>query len=264
MRDLLRIMQRLRDPEHGCPWDLAQDFSTIVPSTLEECYELAAAIEAGDYAHVADELGDVLFQVVFYAQLGRSDPCSDFEHIVDGLATKLLRRHPHVFADGEIEGVVEGLDSDSGEAAVGGDQGRRAGRRGRSTARWMTCRWHCRRCRERRSCRSAPRGVGFDWSDSRGVLDKLDEELGELRDAIAARDAAACEDELGDLLFTVVNLARHLKVDAETALRGASGKFERRFRRMEMLAAQRGQSLDALAPDQLEAHWQQAKNDEAP
>jgi ATP diphosphatase len=264
MRDLLRIMQRLRDPEHGCPWDLAQDFSTIVPSTLEECYELAAAIEAGDYAHLADELGDLLFQVVFYAQLGSERSLFDFGHIVDGLATKLLRRHPHVFADGDIEGVVEGnLDSDTVKRqweAIKADE--RAARAQHGALDDVPLALPALPRAQKLQKRAA--GVGFDWSDSRGVLDKLDEELGELRDAIAARDAAACEDELGDLLFTVVNLARHLKVDAETALRGASGKFERRFRRMEMLAAQRGQSLDALAPDQLEAHWQQAKNDEAP
>lgn len=259
MDDLLRIMQRLRDPENGCPWDLQQDFRSIVPSTLEEVYELIATIEAQDYPHLADELGDLLFQVVFYAQLGHERSLFSFESVVNGLAEKLLRRHPHVFADGRIEGVV---DAQSDSAAV--------------KERWEAIKAEERAGRAQHGAlddvplalAALPRAqklqkraarVGFDWPDQTGALEKLDEELQEFRDALASGDETAIEDELGDVFFTLVNVSRHLKVDAEQALRRASGKFEERFRTMENAAAARGVSLEGLADDALEQLWAEAK-----
>ena len=257
--DLLRIMERLRDPETGCPWDLKQDFRSIVPSTIEECYELAAAIEHADYDHVAEELGDVLFQVVFYGQLGREAGLFDFPQVVHTLADKLVRRHPHVFADGTVEGVVRG---DLDEQQV--------------KAQWETIK------AEERVARDQPRAladvpvalpalpraqklqkraarVGFDWDGPAGVFARLEEELAELREAVAAGKGAAVAGELGDLLFTCVNLARHLKVDGETALRGANARFEARFTAMEDAVQADGARLEDLEPAALEARWAAAK-----
>jgi ATP diphosphatase len=259
LEDLLRIMQRLRDPETGCPWDLKQDFASIVPSTLEECYELAAAIEHGDFDHVAEELGDVLFQVVFYAQLGSERGLFDFPAIVHTLADKLVRRHPHVFAGGEIEGVLRGELDEQGVKA-----------------QWEAIKREERRARDQHhaladvpvALPALPRAqklqkraaqVGFDWEHPDDVLAKLEEEIAELRAAMAGDDAAAVEGEMGDVLFTCVNLARQLRLDAETSLRGASAKFERRFTAMEDAARAEGLSLDALDAAALEERWRAEK-----
>ncbi|MFO7550124.1 MAG: nucleoside triphosphate pyrophosphohydrolase [Haliea sp.] len=260
VNDLLRVMQRLRDPEGGCPWDLKQDFRSIVPSTLEECYELAEAIEHGDYPHVAEELGDVLFQVVFYARLGEEQGLFSFPDIVHTLVDKLLRRHPHVFAHGQIEGVV----ADSVDVA----QVKRS---------WEAIK------RDERAARAQggvlddvpvalpalPRAqklqkraalVGFDWPDAAAVLDKVDEERRELQEAMEAGSEAAIADEMGDLLFTCVNLSRQLGLDAEAVLRQASAKFEQRFRAMEKSAAAAGAAdLRALTATELEQLWRAAK-----
>lgn len=257
--DLLRIMERLRDPVHGCPWDLAQDFQSIVPSTLEECYELAAAIEAGDYEHVADELGDVLFQVVFYAQLGREQGRFDFSSVVQSLCAKLVRRHPHVFADGAIEGIVE-QRSDTGQVKERWEAIKASERAGRSQ--------HGALDDVPVSLPALPRAqklqkraarVGFDWPEASPVLAKLDEEVRELCEALETADPVAVEEELGDVLFTLVNLARHLKLDAESALRRSSSKFETRFRAMEQLARSSGAGLEELDDDALDALWERAK-----
>jgi ATP diphosphatase len=259
IEDLLRIMERLRDPGHGCPWDLAQDFESIVPSTLEECYELAAAIEAGDFAHVADELGDVLFQVVFYARLGEERDLFSFASVVDGLAAKLLRRHPHVFRDGAIEGIVD----DRSDAAAVKRQweaikaAERAGRAQHGVLDDVPVNLPALPRAQKLQKRAAR--IGFDWADRDAVLAKLDEESEELREALATGDAGTIEDELGDLLFTVVNLARHEKLDAEAALRRASAKFERRFHAMEQFASEAGDDLGALDAAGLEALWERAK-----
>jgi ATP diphosphatase len=258
--DLLRVMQRLRDPETGCPWDVCQNFHTIVPSTLEECYELAHAIESEDYDEVADELGDVLFQVVFYAQMGREQNLFDFDSVVTTLVKKLLRRHPHVFADGEIEGLVHE----------------------RSSVQEVKATWESIKQAERRSKQqegvladmplalpALPRAqklqkraarVNFDWPGVSEVLVKLEEELGELRTAIDSNSQVNIAEEMGDLLFTCVNLARHLDLDAEESLRRASRKFERRFHRMEESAADDGKYLSDLNEEQLDQLWQDAKS----
>ncbi len=258
--DLIRVMERLRDPETGCPWDIKQDFKSIVPSTLEECYELAHAIEQEDFHHVGEELGDVLFQVIFYAQLGREQGLFSFAEIVNTLVEKLVRRHPHVFAGGEIEAVVEG--STSVEEV---------------NANWEAIKSAERGAREQHgvlddvpvALPALPRaqklqkraaGVGFDWRDATPVLAKLDEELQELREALVAGNPAAIREEMGDLLFTCVNLSRHLKIDSETALRESSSKFESRFRQMEQLAAAADTPLEALDDAALDSLWEQAKD----
>lgn len=257
--DLLRVMQRLRDPDTGCPWDIRQDFRSIVPSTLEECYELAQAIEHEDFPHVAEELGDVLFQVIFYAQMGSEQDLFSFDCIVDTLVEKLVRRHPHVFANGDIEGVVR----------------ERASVEEVKTS-WETIKQHERNAKAQNgvladvpiALPALPRAqklqkraarVNFDWPDSGGVLDKLQEEVDELRRAMAEDSRREIEEEMGDLLFSCVNLARHLGLDAESSLRRASAKFESRFHIMEELAAIDGRALDTLGEGELDALWERAK-----
>ena len=261
LTDLLRVMARLRDPEHGCPWDTRQDFNSIVPSTLEECYELAQAIEHEDFPHVAEELGDVLFQVIFYAQLGAERELFSFETIVDTLVSKLVRRHPHVFAGGEIEGVV--TDSSSVESvkasweAIKRDE-RRAKSQGGVLADVPVALPALPRAQKLQK-RAAQ--VNFDWSDTSAVLTKLEEEIAELREAMAAAEQDEIAEEMGDILFSCVNLSRHLGLDAEATLRRASGKFERRFLAMETIAAAADTDMQALSAAELDALWEAAKVD---
>ena len=261
LTDLLRVMARLRDPEHGCPWDIRQDFNSIVPSTLEECYELAQAIEQEDFPHVAEELGDVLFQVIFYAQLGVERELFSFETIVDTLVSKLVRRHPHVFAGGEIEGVV--TDSSSVESvkasweAIKRDE-RRAKSQGGVLADVPVALPALPRAQKLQK-RAAQ--VNFDWSDTSAVLIKLEEEIAELREAMAAAEKDAIVEEMGDILFSCVNLSRHLGLDAEATLRRASGKFERRFLAMETIAAAADTDMQSLSAAELDALWEAAKVD---
>jgi len=254
---LLDIMARLRDPETGCPWDVEQDFSTIAPYTIEEAYEVADAIEQGDMDGLKDELGDLLFQVVFHARMAEERGAFDFGGVVAAICAKMRRRHPHVFAR---EAHHEGLDADGQRVA-----------------------WEAHKARERADqpvqslLDHVPRGlaelqravklqkraakVGFDWDSPQQVLDKLAEETGELHEAMAGGDRARIEDELGDLLFAVTNLARQLDIDPARALRGASAKFERRFRAVEHAAGSR-EALEAMPLDEMEALWRQAKRDE--
>lgn len=259
LSDLLRVMQRLRDPETGCPWDLGQDFNSIVPSTLEETYELAHAIEHEDYAHVAEELGDVLFQVVFYSQLGSERSLFSFGTIVNTLVEKLLRRHPHVFARGEIEGVVADRVSvkdvkDTWEAIK---QTERHAKNLSGTLADVPLALPALSRAQKVQKRAA--AVNFDWTDASSVLDKLDEELAELRVALSSQREEAVRDEMGDVLFTCVNLARHLGLDAEASLRHATEKFERRFRQMESSVSQRGGAIADLSAAQLDQLWIEAK-----
>lgn len=262
LADLLRVMQRLRDPETGCPWDLAQDFNSIVPSTLEEGYELAHAIEQGEYGHVAEELGDVLFQVVFYAQLGQEQQLFSFDAIVNILVEKLIRRHPHVFARGEIEGVMPDRVAveqvkETWEAIK---QTERHAKSQSGVLADVPLALPALSRAQKIQKRAA--GVSFDWADASSVLDKLQEEFTELQVAMSARDEDAMRDELGDVLFTCVNLARHLGMDAEASLRQATDKFEQRFRRMEAHVAQQGGSIVGMSEAQLDQLWTAAK--EAP
>ena len=266
IEQLLTLMSMLRDAEHGCPWDRQQDFKSIAPHTLEEVYEVIDTIEREDYAHLQNELGDLLFQVVFYAQLGKEVGLFDFNNIVEEITRKLLHRHPHVFPNGTLESF---------------------GQPGQLDARQVEANWELIKQQERaekpvagevddsvlqdiplalpalsraRKLQKRAAGVGFDWARSRQVLDKLKEEISELEEAMDAESEAEIRDEFGDVLFSAVNLGRHLKQDSETCLRQANQKFEQRFRKLEKLVSADNKSLQSLSLDELEQYWQQVKN----
>lgn len=265
--DLLQLMARLRHPEHGCPWDLKQSYASIVPYTLEEAYEVADAIERGDFDHLPGELGDLLFQVVYYSQLATEEGRFGFADVVDGITTKLIRRHPHVFPDGDLYAAPDAARLE--EAAV-------------------KQRWEELKAEERAAKAEAPEQlsllddvpqalpalsraaklqkraaqVGFDWPEALPVLDKVREELDEVLEAMSENDPQAIAEELGDLLFAVANLARHLKVEPEAALRAANGKFERRFRFIEQALREAGRPIENCSLDELDALWGEAKKQE--
>ena len=270
--DLKTLMARLREPDTGCPWDTKQTFASIVPHTIEEAYEVADAIEQGDYPHVKDELGDLLFQVIFYARMGQEEGHFDFDGIVDNLVRKLIRRHPHVFPEGTLESRIDPEN--------------------RPTEAWIKESWE-RIKEEERAQKPAPDadtsvsrldGIartlpamaraeklqrraarhGFDWPDIGPVFDKLHEEIDELKEAWqAAEDGTgerdAVEDELGDLLFVCVNLARFMKVNPEQALKRTNRKFEMRFRAIEEILAAEGRDMDEESLEALDAIWQRVK-----
>ena len=245
-------MRDLRHPETGCPWDVQQDFSSIAPYTIEEAYEVADAIERNDMDDLRDELGDLLLQVVFHARMAEEAGEFDFDDVAGVIAEKMLRRHPHVFgtpeqrADGKVDGSWEEIkeqerskhDDDSVLAGVTHalPSLNRAQKLGKRASR-----------------------VGFDWPDRQGVHQKIHEELGELEQAVGTRNQAQIEAEFGDLLFAVVNLARHLDVDPEKALTGANYKFERRFRDMEVEIGENSKDIKALSLSEMDRYWRAAK-----
>ena len=251
---LLEIMRALRDPETGCPWDLRQDFDSIVPFTIEETYELAAAIASGDPAQIRDELGDVLFQVVFYAQIASERSLFDFTDVADAISEKLVRRHPHVFAAAGEEPITEAEVKARWEAIKEQERSRK---NQNGTLDDVPLALPSLSRAQKLQKRAA--GVGFDWPDLDGVFAKVDEEIGELKEAVQALDAEAVEDEMGDIFLAMVNLARHLGVDAEAALRKANSRFEGRFRLMEVAAVEEGSRLQEEDLEQLERRWQTAK-----
>ncbi len=252
IENLLEVMRRLRDAENGCPWDVEQDFSSIAPYTIEEAYEVADAIERGNMQDLRDELGDLLLQVVFHAQMAREAGHFDFNDVAGGISDKMIRRHPHVFGsdaeraagvqDGSWEQIKEGerLDDVDDSALAGIARAlpalKRAEKLGKRAGR-----------------------VGFDWPDRQGVRDKIHEELDELDEAVGSRNSASVEEEFGDLLFAVVNLARHLGIDPEKALTGANYKFERRFRDMEQAVTADGKRFRDFNVESLDRHWRAAK-----
>ena len=265
--DLLHLMARLRDPQTGCPWDLKQTYASIVPYTLEEAYEVADAIERADFEHLPGELGDLLFQVVYYSQLAQEEGRFEFAAVVDGITRKLIRRHPHVFVDGDLYGAPDAARLE--EAAV-------------------KQRWEELKAEERAAKAAVPEQlsllddvpqalpalsravklqkrmaqVGFDWPDALPVLDKVREELDEVLEAMGANDPQAISEEIGDLLFVVTNLARHLKVDPESALRAANAKVERRFRFIEQALREAQRPIENCTLDELDALWGEAKKQE--
>jgi MazG family protein len=249
IKRLLDIMARLRDPVAGCPWDKVQDFRTIAPYTIEEAYEVAEACETGDPAALKDELGDLLFQTVFHARMAEEVGLFRFADVAAAISDKMVRRHPHVFGD------VSVTDAEAQTAAWEETKAKeRAAGGAASVLDGVGVALPALTRAEKLQKRAAR--VGFDWAEAAPVFGKIDEELGELRAELAAGAAPArLEDEIGDVLFAVVNLARHLRVDPEQALRAASRKFERRFRAVETAAAPlKGKSLD-----ELEAVWQRVK-----
>lgn len=246
---LIEVMAALRDPQSGCPWDLEQDFSTIAPYTVEEAYEVADAIERGDLPGLKDELGDLLLQVVFHARMAEEQGLFAFPDVVRSIVDKMIRRHPHVFEERRLDDASAVLHQ-----------------------------WETLKAEERRAgvldgvalnlpglTRAAKLGgraarVGFDWGSPEQVRAKLDEELKELDDARSQGKREEVAAELGDLLFTIGQLARHLELDPESCLRAANARFTARFQRVEQLVAEGPDDWSGLSPQQLEALWQQAKD----
>jgi nucleoside triphosphate diphosphatase len=256
---LLELMAHLRDPERGCPWDREQTFSTIAPYTIEEAYEVADAIARRDREHLREELGDLLFQVVFHARMAQERGWFDFADVTTSIREKLVRRHPHLFAGAALapEDLVRVWEEQKAqERAAAAQRALRAG--GSAVLSGIPVALPAL-SRAAKLGRRAAR-VGFDWADAQQVRAKVHEELAEIDAAPDTTPAApALAEELGDLLFSVVNWCRHLQVDAEQALRAANGKFERRFARMEALARARGLELAALSAAQWDALWNEAK-----
>lgn len=253
---LLLLMQRLRAPE-GCPWDRAQDFASLVPYTIEEAYEVADAVAHADLARLCDELGDLLFQVVFYAQLAEERGAFDFADVARGIREKLVRRHPHVFHE------PQPLESAQLHASWEAQKAQERAARGATGALSDVPVALPALTRASKLGRRAAR-VGFDWPDVAGVRAKIDEELAELDRAVTEEAAAGPSDrlaeELGDLLFTIANWARHRNLDPEQSLRAACLKFEQRFAHMEQQAAGTGTALESLSPAQWDALWNSAKS----
>ena len=257
---LLAIMARLRDPERGCPWDLEQDFSTIAPYTLEEVHEVADAIARGDWRNLEEELGDLLLQVVFHAQMASEQGLFDFEDVARGIAAKMVRRHPHVFPGGRLDGGNTAIDSagvvanwDSIKAAEKAARGERPARLLDGIAAGLPALMRAEKLQQRAG------KAGFDWNDPHAVLAKLREEIGEIEVELGRDDPAAREDELGDLMFCVVNLSRHLGLDSEMALKKANAKFERRFAHIEDRLSAQGLQFGDATLEQMEALWTEAK-----
>ena len=259
IRRLLQVMARLRDPERGCPWDLEQDFASIAPYTIEEAYEVADAIARGDPAELKDELGDLLLQVVYHARMAEEAGLFDFDQVAAAIADKMIRRHPHVFGSAEVAGAR--AQSHAWEAAKATE---RANRAGEGAARVLddvplALPALVRAAKlQRRAAR-----VGFDWPEPVQVVDKIEEEIAEVR-AELGRSASLerLSDEIGDLLFALVNLARHLEIDAEASLRQANAKFERRFGAIEDALRAGGRRFADVSLDEMETLWQRAKTAE--
>lgn len=259
LEDLRYLMRRLRDKETGCPWDIKQDFRSITASTIEEAYEVVDAIENGNKEDIKEELGDLLFQIIFYNQLAEEEGSFDLEGIIHKLTDKLIRRHPHVFPNGELtKSYTSGLTDEE-----------------------IKRQWEAIKAQERQRKQKAqllddiPVGlpamtravkiqkraasINYDWRYAQAVFDKLDEEIAELKQAFTQDNASAIRDELGDVLFTVVNLARHLKVEPESALRLANQKFSTRIEAVCALAHRKGINLDQATEKELDSLWQQVK-----
>lgn len=276
IEELLQIMATLRDPEQGCPWDREQNFSTLAHYTLEEAYEVVEAIELGQPQQLRDELGDLLFQVVFHAQLASELGQFEFADVVASICAKMIRRHPHVFANQHIASAAE--------QTAAWEQHKQAERLVKQEQRLVE--QEQRLVKQEQRQEKQPAGdnsilagvtgtlpattraiklqkraatVGFDWPSIHPIFDKVVEELEETRVEVLCNDRDAMEDEIGDLLFAVTNLARHAQIDPETALRRSNRKFEARFRGLERLAAERGLDLKQQSQGQLEALWQEIK-----
>lgn len=255
--ELLEVMARLRDPEGGCPWDLEQDFASIAPYTIEEVYEVVEAIEAGDRAALKDELGDLLFQVVFHSRLAEEEGSFAFDDVARAITGKMIRRHPHVFGDASVAGAAAQTAAWEAQKAE-----ERAARASGGALDGVTATLPAQTRALKLQARAAR--VGFDWKRPAEVIAKIEEEIGELQAELAAgADPGRVEDELGDLMFACVNLARKLAVDPEGALRRANRKFERRFRAIERALAAEGRSPAQSDLAEMEALWQRAKASEA-
>ena len=265
LNDLLLLMRHLRDPVSGCPWDKRQTFASVIPHTLEEAYEVADAIESNDMDALKLELGDLLFQVVFYAQIGKESGQFSFQDIVSSLVEKLLRRHPHVFPDGTLSSYGQkGVLTNEMEIRQSWEKIKQAEREikdGKSSLFADVPKTLPALIRAEKIQKRAAQ-AGFDWDNLEDVLDKLTEEIVELRSAVEQTDQAAIAEEMGDVLFSCVNVARHLRVDTETELRNANKKFQQRFQYIEQTLAKQNQNMQDTSKTDLEILWQQAKESE--
>lgn len=273
---LLKVMSMLRDPEFGCPWDLEQSISSLVPFTIEEVYEVVDAIERNDMVDLEDELGDLLFQVVFYAQLAQEQGYFEFDHVAKAISSKLIRRHPHVFPDGQLENFGKKPDISSEQVVLNWDaikerekEEKRAkrGQDGDLATEQETSesvlddvpRALPSLERSRKLQKRAAR-VGFDWKEIQPVIAKLKEEIAEYEEAIEKDDAEALQHELGDILFGAVNLARHSGIEPEIALREANQRFENRFKWIENSLRSAGKNIDDVSLEVMDELWDQAKD----
>ena len=259
---LMEIMTALRDPESGCPWDLAQDFHSIAPYTIEEAYEVVEAIERGHLDDLRDELGDLLFHIVFYAHLAQERGLWAFQEVAQSAAAKLIRRHPHVFGGEKVHDTE--TQTQAWEARKAEERKARAESEGRNPSILDGIGALPGLLKARKlQCRAAR--VGFDWPRIDPVLDKVCGEIGEIREVLSQDGPTeALEHELGDLLFACVNLARHAGVEPEAALRGANRRFERRFRHVESVLGHRKGGLESASPAEMDQAWEQAKSMEKP
>ena len=263
---LIEIMTALRNPKSGCPWDIEQDFATIAPYTIEEAYEVADAIARGDLDDLRDELGDLLLQVVYHARMAEEAGEFSFGDVVEAITKKMIHRHPHVFGDetarsaGMAKGMWEKIKAEE-----------KAEKRKARIARGLDPEEHGKGFLDgvpvalpalTRALKLQEKAaqVGFDWSEARPILDKIEEEIGELREAMDTADPKAVKDEFGDLLFALVNLGRHLKIDAESALSGTNEKFRKRFHHVEQALEDSGRTLKDATLEEMEELWQQAKS----
>ena len=269
MQELLQIMAMLRDRQHGCPWDLEQTYATLTRYTLEEVYEVVDTIEQGTLDRLCDELGDLLFQVVFYARIAEEEGRFSFEDVAAAIADKLVRRHPHVFPQGRIENFGQPQQIDAGEVLVNWEAikaAERAERGAGDEAGFTSVLADIPRSLPAldRALKLQSRAAkqGFDWVEVKPVIEKLREELDELEDAINTREADAVRDEMGDVLFAAVNLARHLKLDGESALRQSNRKFERRFKFIENQLRQQQLAFSDVSQDEMDRYWDLAKRSE--
>ena len=264
LNDLLHLMSRLRAPQGGCPWDLEQNFHSIVPSTIEELYEVVELIEAERFDELPDELGDLLFQIVFYAQLGREQGLFNFDDVIDAITRKLLRRHPHVFVDGDLYGAVrqgpapeKSVLSEQWQQIKAVEKAQRSEQPNPPVAPlWgdLPAGLPALAAAQKISAQAAR--LGFDWPTVAGPIAKVSEELNELKAEIDLGSSPAIDEEYGDLVLAVVNLGRHLNIDTEQALRTANNKFRRRFGAMLNLRSER---CNALSGDDWEVLWEQVK-----
>jgi ATP diphosphatase len=259
---LLDIMARLRDPEHGCPWDLEQSFATIAPYTIEEAYEVAEAAERGEPEALKDELGDLLLQVVFHARMAEEARQFDFNDVARAIADKMIRRHPHVFAEAQVEGAA--AQTVAWEAQKADERRAKAAAAGRAESALDGVGLALPALTRADKLQKRAARVGFDWPAVEPIFDKIAEEIAELRTEIDQGGVPErVTDELGDLLFAVANLARRLEIDPEQALRTANRKFERRFRSVEQRLAGAGRPISEASLDEMEAEWQRVKAEES-
>lgn len=259
--DLKQLMRRLRAPD-GCPWDREQTYRTIAPSTIEEAYEVVDAIERGNYVHLQEELGDLLFQVIFYCEMATEEQRFGFDDVVSGLVSKLIRRHPHVFPDNTLESRKDASSAaeDQHKIKQRWEALKQAEREAKGQAGLLDdipvnlpALTRAAKLQKRAS------SAGFDWPTMDGVLDKIEEELAELREAVRENSQAAIAEELGDLIFAAVNACRHAKVDPETVTRATNAKFEQRFGYIERRLAEQGISVQQASLEAMDRLWDEAK-----